>query len=181
MCNSVTTSSPVRYNSIESIACVNMPTYRNVAYAPGVTTPCFSRRPTASQVSGAIEQGVTILALTAALQPFAAPDSFATPDEAPGEPDLWTRKTPTADWTGRRASLSNRGVVLDASTTGYYAGLLEGDGDKDFQWGGCCNALLHLNTGRINAFDLLAADPFFGGGARDRFAGRVGSYQPGRG
>jgi porin len=178
------------------------------------------------------------LALTAALHAVASTGSFAAPAEPSGEPTLWTRETLTDDWGGQRASLANRGVVLDLSTTGYYAGLLEGDGDKDFEWGGRSDALLHLNTGKlglwegggfhahfesrygesadrtaprsgglwppntgvavplgnpdrvvttslfyshgfnesaslmlgkINAFDLLAADPFFGGGARERF------------
>lgn len=179
-----------------------------------------------------------LLALGTALPLVAAPAAFAADAQASADTTLWTRKNLTGDWDGRRASLADRGVVLDASTTGYYAGLLQGDGDKDFEWGGRSDALLHLNTarlglwegggfhahfesrygesadrtaprsgglwppntgvavplgnpdrvvttslfyshgfnesaslmvGKINALDLLAADPFFGGGARERF------------
>lgn len=146
--------------------------------------------------------------------------------------------TLTGDWGGVRTTLAEHGMVTELSTTGYYAGLLSGSGDKDFEFGGRSDALIHLNTGKlglwdgggfhfhvesrygdsadrtaprsgglwppntgvvlplgdagdvavssiyyshgfnenaslligkINAVDLLAADPFFGGWARDRF------------
>ncbi len=146
--------------------------------------------------------------------------------------------TRTGDWGGVRTTLAEHGMVTELSTTGYYAGLLSGSGDKDFEFGGRSDALIHLNTGKlglwdgggfhfhvesrygdsadrtsprsgglwppntgvvlplgdvgdvaatsiyyshgfnenaslligkINAVDLLASDPFFGGWARDRF------------
>jgi len=146
--------------------------------------------------------------------------------------------TLTGDWGGPRRSLMDNGVTVDLSTTGYYAGLLEGTLDHDFEWGGRADAFLKFDTGKlglwedggfhvhlesrfgdsayrttprsgglwppntgvvlplghpeqvvgsslyyshrfehatslmigkINAVDLLAADPFFGGWARDRF------------
>jgi porin len=152
---------------------------------------------------------------------------------------LATRKTLTDGWFGLAEPLAARGVSFDLSTTGYYAGLLSGAGDKDFEWGGRADAFLKVDTGKlglwdgggfhvhaesrlgdsahrntprsggvwppntgvvlplgrpdqleatsiyyshrfptatallvgkINAVDLLAGDPFFGGWARDRFS-----------
>jgi carbohydrate-selective porin OprB len=70
-----------------------------------------------------------LLALGTTLPVVAAPDAFAADAHASADTTLWTRKHLTGEWGGQRASLANRGVVLDLSTTGYYA-------------------LLHLNTGK---------------------------------
>lgn len=152
--------------------------------------------------------------------------------------DLATRDTLTGGWFGLAEPLAARGIGFDLSTTAYYAGLLSGTGDQDFEWGGRADAFLTVDTGKlglwdgggfhahlesrfgdstdrstprsggiwppntgvvlplghpeelvassiyyshrfptktslligkINAVDLLAADPFFGGWARDRF------------
>lgn len=152
---------------------------------------------------------------------------------------ILTRDTLTGGWFGLAEPLASRGIDFDLSTTAYYAGLLAGTGDQDFEWGGRADAFLKVDTakaglwegggihvhaesrfgepayrpaprsgglwppntgvalplghpeqvvassiyyshrfpsktslliGKINAVDLLAGDPFFGGWGRDRFS-----------
>jgi porin len=150
----------------------------------------------------------------------------------------------TGDWGGVRTTLADHGVTLDFDWTNYYQGLLEGEGSKQFEYGGRIDALLNFDTGklglweggllrthteyrygdlnanlggvliatnaglilptgkkeevivtsihlaqrfgdnvnlllgRINAVDLIAADPFFGGAGQTRFMNVAFSAPP---
>lgn len=142
----------------------------------------------------------------------------------------------TSDWGGARTRMAERGLTADLDWTNYYQGLMSGDGDKSWEYGGRADAYLNVDTeksglwsggvikfhaeyfsgdlapnlggvalpgnlgmrlpnpgdgdkveltnltlaqrfgdrtnlilGRINTVDLLASDPFFGGGGVTRF------------
>jgi porin len=59
----------------------------------------------------------------------------------------------TGSWGGLRTSLAERGVTFDVDWTNYYQGLVSGDGDKGFQYGGRADALLTVDTGRAGLWE----------------------------
>ena len=82
----------------------------------------------------------------------ASPAGKASTPAAPPE-TLFTRDTLTEDWFGIGGPLATRGIGFDLSTTGYYAGLLSGTGDEDFEWGGRADAFLKLDTGKLGLWN----------------------------
>ncbi len=156
-------------------------------------------------------------------------------DAAPAADSAWTRSTLTGDWGGARTELRDNGVSVSFDTTHFYQGLISGDGNDDYAYGGRADAMINFDTekmglwegggfhthleysfgdlpafrggalwpvntamllplgkkdsvvasslylsqklgertvlmlGKINAVDLLASDPFFGGWGNSRF------------
>jgi hypothetical protein len=98
------------------------------------------------------------------------------------ESEPWLiRDTLTDGWFGLAEPLAARGVDFDLSTTAYYAGLLSGTGDQDFEWGGRADALLKVDTGKLGLWDgggfHAHLESRFGGSA-DRAAPRSGGIWP---
>ena len=56
----------------------------------------------------------------------------------------------TGNWWGARSFLENRGLNFDLKYSSTYQGLLEGTGEKSFDYGGKVNALINLNTGKMH-------------------------------
>lgn len=89
--------------------------------------------------------------------------------ELPAQSDSswWTRERLTGDWGGLRTDLAGRGVTLDFFSTGFYQGMFEGTGEKDFDLGGRFDALIHFDTGKLGLWQ--------GGGLHTHIESNFGS------
>lgn len=95
---------------------------------------------------------------------------------------FWTRDTLTGNWGGLRTGLAERGVIVELSSTGYYAGLLSGGvADDEFDFGGRADLLIHTDFGRLGLWDggglHIHAESRFGDAA-ERTAPRSGGVWP---
>ena len=55
----------------------------------------------------------------------------------------------TGDWGGVRSQLTERGLSLDLEYTQFYQGLLSGDGNDDWDFGGRVDAFFNVDTGKL--------------------------------
>jgi porin len=59
----------------------------------------------------------------------------------------------TGDWGGARTSMAGHGVTADLDWTNYYGGLLQGTGDKSWEYGGRLDAYLNLDTAKLGLWE----------------------------
>lgn len=86
---------------------------------------------------------------------------------------MLSRDALTGDWGGTRESLAQHGLTTELSWTEYYQGLLDGDGNDDFEFGGRLDAMFHLNTTKLGLWD--------GGGFHAHVESRFGDAPASRG
>jgi len=70
--------------------------------------------------------------------------------------DLRTRSTLTGDWGGSRNWLKEHGITLTPRITQFYQGMISGDGDSDFEYGGKADLLLNANLGKLGLWKGLS-------------------------
>ncbi len=87
--------------------------------------------------------------------------------------DLLTRATLTGDWGGARSALDRNGVSLDLRHTSTYQGLIEGVGEKGFDYGGKLDAFINLDSAKMGLWE--------GGGFRSHIEFRNGDAASGLG
>jgi porin len=76
----------------------------------------------------------------------------------------------TGDWGGARSRLAEQGVGLEMEYTALYQGLVSGDGDKTFEYGGKADVFLNLDSGKLGLWQ--------GGGLRAHVEYRHGDAKP---
>ena len=125
---------------------------------------------------------VTALAAVAALgpssaatQPLAPASAMSVKDAPPAVAldDLMSRSTLTGDWGGVRTTLAKHGVDMDLRHTSTFQGLLEGEGDKNFEYGGKLDAFINLDSAKLGLWE--------GGGFRSHIEYRHGDAPSGLG
>ena len=79
----------------------------------------------------------------------------------------------TGDWGGARTDLIGKGLSINFDTTQYYQGLISGDGNESFDYGGRVDAFINLDTEKLGWWD--------GGGFRTHFEYRYGNLSAFRG
>jgi len=67
-----------------------------------------------------------------------------------GNENFFEQKYITGNWWGARSYLENRGVNFDFRYSSTYQGLMSGTGIKEFEYGGKVNALIKLETDKMN-------------------------------
>ncbi len=75
----------------------------------------------------------------------------------------------TGDWGGVRSQLAERGLSLDLEYTQFYQGLLSGDGNDDWDFGGRVDAFFNVDTGKLGLWQ--------GGGLRTHAEYRYGDLR----
>jgi carbohydrate-selective porin OprB len=76
---------------------------------------------------------------------------------APVPPPGWLeRDTLTGDWGGVRPWLKDRGITLKPRLTQFYQGMIAGDGDHSFEYGGKTDLLLNADLGRLGLWNGLS-------------------------
>jgi porin len=59
----------------------------------------------------------------------------------------------TGAWGGARSTMAEHGVSFDLDWTNYYQGLMQGTGDKSWEYGGRADAFLNIDTGKLGLWD----------------------------
>lgn len=59
----------------------------------------------------------------------------------------------TGNWGGLRSTLAERGVTFDLDWTNYDQGVVSGEDDKGFKYGGRVDAWLNFDTGRLGLWE----------------------------
>lgn len=83
-------------------------------------------------------------ALAGPLPALAQSRAGVTPSET-----VWTRDTLGGDWGGLRSASKEHGVTFDFWGTGFYQGLIEGDGNDDWEFGGRADLMINADTGKL--------------------------------
>jgi porin len=87
---------------------------------------------------------------------FALAAAGAAAQEAPSVHSLLNRPTLTDDWFGQGDAMRDAGVHLRLEWSQYYQGFVDGDGDKDWDYGGKLDALLLLDLSRMGLWEGLS-------------------------
>ncbi|WP_169336898.1 carbohydrate porin [Eudoraea adriatica] len=66
-----------------------------------------------------------------------------------GSEGFFNQEYLTGNWWGARSFLEDRGVSFDLRYSATYQGLIEGTGDKSFDYGGKVNALINFETDKM--------------------------------
>jgi porin len=83
-------------------------------------------------------------------------DEFAVSVDA-ARPDSWmTRDALTGDWGGLRTRLKENGITLAPRLTQFYHGLVAGDGDHDFDYGGKLDVMLNADLGKLGFWNGIS-------------------------
>lgn len=76
--------------------------------------------------------------------PEIAQDTSGEPPES-----VWERSELTGDWGGLRSQLANSGITFDLYFTQYLQGAVISSGSRDFNYGGCFDALINFDTEKL--------------------------------
>lgn len=101
----------------------------------------------------------------------------ATANAAATRPASWVeRDTLTGDWAGSRTWLKEHGIILAPRLTQFYQGLVAGDGDRNFRYGGKADLMLNADLSKLgfwNGFSVTVHAEYNFGRSMNGVAGIV--------
>ncbi len=72
------------------------------------------------------------------------------------EPGFLERPTLLGDYGGLKSTLNDHGIFPHLRLTQFYQGLVSGDGEKDFEYGGKLDLLLNIDASKFKLWDGLS-------------------------
>lgn len=92
--------------------------------------------------------------------------------------DFLQRPTLLGDWGGLRTDFSKRGIEIKPSLTQFYQGLVGGDGDRSFQYGGKLDLLVNIDGQKLGLWPGLFVTSHLAYRYGDTLRGTGGTLMP---